>query len=124
MSIGAARRRSFGGLTGNDRVVLRVLELIPIRTWTRKALATECQMSDRAVRQSIENLRLAHTPILSSSGTAGYRIAKTADEVAECRREMLNRGRVILTAAGVMGQIEKVMRDRETDRSAEQLSLV
>lgn len=104
--------------------MLRILEIVPIRTWTRPALRIEAQLTDRAVRKAIEELRLAHTPILSSSGAPGYRIAKTADEVAECRREMLNRGRVILTAAGVMGQIERVMRDREADRSAEQLSLV
>ncbi len=63
--------------------------------------------------------------VLSSSARPGYRLARTAVEVREFReRELLPRLRVIGHENRALYEVERLMRDREADRNAEQLALV
>lgn len=107
-------------LTDADRKVLRILETAPIRMWPRKVLCEASGLGDRRMRRSVEKLRHAGFPVLSTSdGAGGYWLASTAVEVEEFRERTLHsRLRVIADESRVLGAVAKLMRDREAAHGA------
>ncbi len=102
-------------LTDADRKVLRLLEGVPPRAWSRAVLAEAAGMPDRSLRRSIEKLRHGGFPVIVAE-EGGYTLARTADEVAEFRaRELQSRMRVIADEDRVLEAVERLMRDRERE---------
>lgn len=105
-------------LTDDDRRLLRLLEQPPMRVWPRKVLAQAAGLSDRAMRDCISRIAIAGIAVLSSSGTGGYWIARTADEVHAAKSEQISRLRVIASRAQALDQVERLLRDREAAGAA------
>jgi biotin operon repressor len=101
-------------LTDADRRVLAVLERAPLSVWSRADLARQSGRPDRAVRESIERLRLHGHAVLSSSSSGGYWLARHAEEVAAFRRELRSRMQVIASVDDALAWVERQMREQGT----------
>jgi|LGOV01.1.fsa_nt_gb biotin operon repressor len=64
---------------------------------SRKELERKVGISDRAVRNCISSLRTDGIPVCSNSGTSGYFIADSNDEVDHFLNENHKRAMVLLT---------------------------
>lgn len=69
------------------------------RSWSRPELVQWTGLSDRMVREVVRELRLAGHPIRSSSHSAGYALAQTADELAHFEADCRSRALSLLALA-------------------------
>ena len=122
----APLRTAPAALTENDRKVLRLLEMPPLRIWTREALIEATGLQDRTVRQCIANLEAARKPVMSSSGRGGgYWLASSAEELEEWRGELLSRMRAIGSKVQAVEEVQRMLRARAQEgKPARQVALL
>lgn len=96
-------------LSERARLVLRELERDPGARCSRGVLSAATGLGDRAVREAVAELVARGWPVLSDSGEAGYALARSAEEVARAKEEVMSRIRMLSVRARGLTMAQRAM---------------